>query len=95
LVMKGGPLRGGEMLSTAHITDIAPTLFYLLGIPVPAEMDGKVLLEAFQEEFAAAHPVHYRTADLPAYAESHAKAAYTAEESEKIQERLKGLGYID
>jgi predicted AlkP superfamily phosphohydrolase/phosphomutase len=95
LAMKGGPLRRGEAISTAHITDIAPTLFYLLGIPVPAVMDGKVLLEAFQDEFAAAHPVQYNTASLPAYTESHAETAYTAEESEKIQERLKGLGYID
>src|SRR5919198_2244879 len=95
LMMKGGPLRRGEALATAHITDIAPTLLYLLGVPVPAEMDGKVVLEAFQEEFAGAHPVHYCTAGLQAYAEPRPEAAYTAEESEKIEARLKGLGYID
>jgi predicted AlkP superfamily phosphohydrolase/phosphomutase len=95
LLMKGGPFRRGEVLSSADITDIAPTLLHLLGLPVPTTMDGRVLTEAFEAEFAMAAPVQYRQGIQLLDQGGHAEAAYTAEESETIQERLKGLGYID
>jgi predicted AlkP superfamily phosphohydrolase/phosphomutase len=95
LMMKGKPFRQGTTLSRAHITDVAPTLLYLLGIPVPTEMDGKVLSEAFQGEFVASHPIQYHQGGLLMHGNAAPDAAYTAEETEKIQERLKGLGYID
>jgi arylsulfatase A-like enzyme len=94
-MMKGKPFRQGAVLSRAHITDVAPTLLYLLGVPVPAEMDGQVLSEAFEGEFVASHPVQYHQGGLLMHGNAALDAAYTAEETEKIQERLKGLGYID
>ena len=95
LLMKGRPFRSSEAISKAHITDIAPTLFYLLGIPVPSKIDGRVLMEAFREEFSVAHSLQCSGDELSAYSRKGSDAAYTAAESEKIQERLKGLGYID
>jgi predicted AlkP superfamily phosphohydrolase/phosphomutase len=95
LLMKGTPFRAGVALSQAHITDVAPTLLHLLGLPVPLEMDGKVMLEAFREEFAALHPVQYQESELLAHATRPSEAVYTMLETAKIQERLKDLGYID
>jgi hypothetical protein len=94
-MMKGKPFRQGVRLPKAHITDVAPTLLYLLGIPVPVEMDGQVLSEAFEGAFVASHPVQYHQGGLLMHSNAPLDAAYTAEETEKIQERLKGLGYID
>ena len=95
LLMKGAPFRAGATLSQAHITDVAPTLLYLLGLPVPAEMDGKVMIEAFREEFVSLHPVQYQENDLLTHATRPSEAVYTMLETAKIQERLKDLGYID
>jgi hypothetical protein len=58
-------------------------------------MDGKVMLEAFREEFAALHPVQYQESELLAHATRPSEAVYTMLETAKIQERLKDLGYID
>ena len=38
-------------LKGAKVYDLAPTILYLLGISVPGEMDGNVLLELFIKEF--------------------------------------------
>jgi predicted AlkP superfamily phosphohydrolase/phosphomutase len=95
LLLKGEPFRTGTTLPQAHIADIAPTLLYLLGIPVPAEMDGRVLFEAFHEAFVASHPVEYRQGGWLAHERQPSGAVYSMAETEKIQERLKDLGYID
>jgi len=42
-VKKGVELR-------ASVYDVAPTALYVLGLPVPSYMDGRVLLEAFEEK---------------------------------------------
>jgi predicted AlkP superfamily phosphohydrolase/phosphomutase len=94
VLMKGGGFRKGTTLSKAQIIDMAPTLFYLLGLPIPSEMDGSVLFEAFEERFIASRPVQYESGKTVS-PEVHAGATYTEAESEKIRERLKGLGYID
>ena len=95
LLLKGAPFRAGLTLSQAHITDVAPTLLYLLGLPVPTEMDGKVMVDAFDEGFIASHPVEYQENALLMHASRPSAAVYTLQETAKIQERLKDLGYID
>jgi predicted AlkP superfamily phosphohydrolase/phosphomutase len=95
LLMQGAPFRAGVTLAQAHITDVAPTLLYLLGLPVPTEMDGKVRLEAFQDAFVALNPVRYQESGLLMPASRPSEAVYTMLETAKIQERLKDLGYID
>jgi hypothetical protein len=94
-LLRGAPFRTGITLPQAHITDVAPTLLYLLGIPVPAEMDGRVMIEAFQQEFVAANPVRYQEDGLLMQLNQSAEAVYSMAETVKIQERLKDLGYID
>jgi predicted AlkP superfamily phosphohydrolase/phosphomutase len=63
LFMAGEGVRPGFNLQGAAITDVAPTLLYLAGAPVPAGLDGQVLWDAFEEGFVAAHPVTYTAAD--------------------------------
>ncbi|HWO41242.1 MAG TPA: hypothetical protein VNO43_05510, partial [Candidatus Eisenbacteria bacterium] len=48
----GGPAQ-------ATILDLAPTILYLLGQPVPSDMDGRVLLELIDEDYRIRHPVQY------------------------------------
>ena len=63
VLMEGGPVKPGAALSGSHVLDVFPTLAYLLGMPVPEDAPGKVLLHALDPEFVRRHPV--RT--IPSY----------------------------
>lgn len=56
LAAAGPCFKPGAQLSGAHILDLAPTLLYLLGSPVPPSMEGRVLTELIAEDFLATHP---------------------------------------
>lgn len=47
LALYGAGVRKGERLGECNNLDIAPTLLTLLGLPIPVEMTGRVLSEAF------------------------------------------------
>jgi predicted AlkP superfamily phosphohydrolase/phosphomutase len=83
----------GKEIQNAHLIDIAPTILHLLGAPVPADMDGRVLTEVFQPEFLARHPV--RTGEASGTSGTDRPSGYTDEESAKVEERLQALGYVE
>ncbi len=51
LAIDGPDIRPGEHLG-ADLHDVAPTALAMLGLPVPEEMEGRVLHEAFEERAA-------------------------------------------
>jgi hypothetical protein len=51
--MAGEGVRRGLEIQGALITDVAPTVLYMAGCPVPTGLDGRVLLRAFDETFVA------------------------------------------
>ena len=71
----------------ADIIDLAPTFLWLLGQPVPAHMDGRVLTEFFTHK----HPIQIEVIDLTAVD----AFALTDEDEAQILESLKNLGYIE
>ena len=91
LFMAGGPVRRGFDLKEANIVDIAPTVLYLLGEPVPDDVDGRVLLEVLDPDYVSSNPV--RKAE--AAAATAPTAGYSREDEAIIEERLRGLGYIE
>lgn len=92
LLLKGAPFKVGQTLEGAQIIDMAPTILYLMGLPVPDDMDGKVLTEVLKEEYLARHPVVYRKADN---GDQTTEQTYSAEDVRKVEERLKSLGYLE
>jgi tetratricopeptide (TPR) repeat protein len=50
IVMNGPGIKKDELLFGASLLDITPTLLALYGMPVAEDMDGKVLMEAFDTE---------------------------------------------
>ena len=56
-------------------------------------MDGKVLTSAFRSDFLTAHPVQAGTAS--GTSETDRPSGYTEEESAKVEERLRALGYLE
>ncbi len=59
LVASGKHISRGKTIEGASIMDIAPTILYLMGQPVPRDMDGNVLIDIIDEDFKANNPVRY------------------------------------
>jgi predicted AlkP superfamily phosphohydrolase/phosphomutase len=92
LIMKGPGVRQDAVLEGAAIYDIAPTVLHSLGLPVPADMDGHVLSQAFEDAYLKAFPVVMVDPSTAKGAETF--GGYTEEGEKEIMERLEGLGYL-
>jgi predicted AlkP superfamily phosphohydrolase/phosphomutase len=92
-IAEGKNVKQGNVLEGAHIADIAPTILFALGYPIPDEMDGKVLFDIFTGDFLKGYPPKYVSLGEKTLIGSN-HVDYTAEESKEVEERLKGLGYL-
>jgi hypothetical protein len=57
LVMMGDGVRLGGIVPTARAPDVAPTVCYLLDLPVAQYMDGSVVVDLIDPGFLADHPL--------------------------------------
>ncbi|QDT74107.1 alkaline phosphatase family protein [Lacipirellula limnantheis] len=89
---EGPEVIAGKAISGARIIDMAPTILHLLGVPTPADMDGRALIEVLEGE--AASPLEIGAA-AGVVAEPDEAGTYTEEDKVVINERLRALGYID
>jgi predicted AlkP superfamily phosphohydrolase/phosphomutase len=85
----------GQTVEGARIVDLAPTILHLMGLPVPEDMDGRVLTEAL----TTSRPVEYGPAGATdAFREGSGRpdleAGLSAEETAEVEERLRALGYL-
>lgn len=55
----GDGIREGGTIRGASVLDVAPTLLYLMGLPVARDMEGRVLTEILDERFARENPVTF------------------------------------
>jgi len=90
LILAGAGVRPGTHLEGAKIVDLAPTLLHAMGVDVPAEIDGRVLAEAFEESSPLARPVVRSTAQV--YKEQPSDESPEGDMAE-MQEKLRGWGY--
>jgi predicted AlkP superfamily phosphohydrolase/phosphomutase len=94
LIAAGPPFRPGSAPENANLLDVAPTVLHLLGVPVPGDMDGRVLTEILDPAFAPVPAAVSNGAGATPGAEEPVTVAYTEEEDEAIQQRLADLGYL-
>ncbi len=92
LFMRGSGLKQGSTIMNGNIIDIAPTILYLLGLPVAPDMDGTVLRDSFEKEFLERTPI--QTGDFTAHSVA-ASEVYTKDEEEELKAHLKSLGYFE
>ena len=93
LVARAPALKTGAEIENPHLIDLAPTILHLLGVSVPEDMDGSVLVDAFRPEFLSEHPV--RSGAASGTSGGDRASGYTDEESAKVEERLQALGYLE
>jgi predicted AlkP superfamily phosphohydrolase/phosphomutase len=92
--IKGEGVKRGVEINSAKIIDLAPTVLYMLGVPVPDDMDGRVLKEVFEEEYIKRKPIQFEKTAAESYTKLK-QDVYTGAETDEIAKRLKSLGYIE
>ena len=64
---KGPGIRKGVNIKGAMIYDLAPTILHIFGIPIPQDIDGRVLKEMFEEDSTlASREITYQQTDAKA-----------------------------
>jgi predicted AlkP superfamily phosphohydrolase/phosphomutase len=86
-------IKRGEIAQGARIIDIAPTVLYLMGIPIPEDMDGRVLTEIFDETYLIDHPVQWQRQSKVEEGRLLG-GAYSDGEADEVRRRLEELGYL-
>lgn len=89
----GPKIRGGAATPNANITDLAPTILYLLDREIPADMDGRVLTEVLDPSLVASRPVRKGAGGDDSG--SGAAQEYSEEEEAEVMQRLRDLGYLN
>jgi predicted AlkP superfamily phosphohydrolase/phosphomutase len=89
----GPHVRRGLRIEGATMVDVAPTILYDMGLPVPANMDGRVLTEALDPDYVAANPIRHESP--LAGTDRSREEGYSAGEQAEIAGRLAALGYIE
>jgi predicted AlkP superfamily phosphohydrolase/phosphomutase len=93
LVAAGEYVKKSSTITGARIIDLAPTILYMMGLPIPDDMDGVILTDLFEEEFLGSNiPVTTRTSEVT---DKDLDYRDQAGDKETILERLRGLGYVD
>jgi len=89
----GSDVTPGTMVEDASVVDVAPTVLYGAGEPVPTAADGRVLEEIFASDITADRDaVATRTY---ATATPEADTADVDEDFDGVEDRLRGLGYLE
>jgi arylsulfatase A-like enzyme len=91
-VAAGPDIRQGAKVREARIVDVAPTVLYALGLPIPDDMDGRPLLDIFEPDYRATHPVRYAQAEQ--LTQTPEEPGYDEEDAAEMERRLRGLGYV-
>jgi predicted AlkP superfamily phosphohydrolase/phosphomutase len=89
LLMHGRGILPGDW-GQANLMDITPTVLHLLGIPVPDDMDGRVLQKALSsdlQQITYAHVQPENPLDTPS-------SDYTPQEEAEMLQHLQDLGYL-
>lgn len=95
IIISGKHILRNKKITTATIYDIAPTILYYMGFPVPKDMDGKVLVEAIKEDYIKRNPIRYIDTYETFKDKTIQKPIRSLFDEERIKEKMRSLGYIN
>lgn len=97
-IAKGREILKNKSILPANIIDIFPTVLYCLGLDIPGNVDGKVITNMFNVDYLSATPIKYLDRNCNIKGQDNVLSTvqtYDDSESKQIEDRLKGLGYIE
>ena len=92
LIVKGYNIKKRATIDSVHITDIAPTILSTLNVPVPDDMDGRVLTDVFYDKSLLTSDLSKETDILKG---EDISPTLSANEEDKIRQQLVRLGYLE
>jgi predicted AlkP superfamily phosphohydrolase/phosphomutase len=97
IFMARGPrIRQGLSLPALSITDVAPTLLYSLGLPIPSDLEGRPAAQIFEAASLQHHPIRVGGPTYVPEAFPQGRELPEDQEGEaQVLERLKNLGYVE
>ena len=93
-ILSGPDVKANVRIPNASLIDIAPTILHLMGEPIPEDMDGKVIEEALTLKYMMSNPITF-TSSEDSDIKTTQDDVYSEKDTKKIEEKLKGLGYIE
>jgi tetratricopeptide (TPR) repeat protein/predicted AlkP superfamily phosphohydrolase/phosphomutase len=94
LIACGKFIKKNVHIKEGRVVDLLPTILTLYGLPVGADMDGRVLKEMILPEFLRDHPIQYVNTYENEVRLAGAETPIESEMDSDIREKLLALGYI-
>ena len=91
LICKGPGLNSTTFEALPTVCDLVPTIMHAAGLPVPDNLDGRVISGVFTGEVLSEHPVQQTTGSSQSSGEG---VTLSPEEERLVEEKLRGLGYL-
>lgn len=92
-IARGKEIEAGSQGFDAHVVDVTPTILSIMGVPLPNDLDGRVLDEAVRSAHAGPESALPPIGVLP---ERPVATDWESQEDEQaVMERLKQLGYLE
>jgi len=92
----GGPgVKSGEHPEPYSILDIAPTMLFCLGLPIPKEFEGKITAAAWEQSYLQAHRVGIDNTSGTFLTPEPGDSPFSEEEQKAIWAHLQSLGYVE
>jgi predicted AlkP superfamily phosphohydrolase/phosphomutase len=96
IFLAGGPgIRAGAQIESRRIVDVAPTLLYATGLPVPEDFEGSVPNDFFTAEHLRDFPIKPGAPTRPVEDGYTKSEEMSEDEKAKIIDQLKMLGYME
>lgn len=108
ILIAGGPgIEQQQLDEPLAMVDVGPTLLHLLGLPIPEDLEGRVVTELFEPAALQHRPVRFGPPTVPPHSaatQSHRpepspptaeQAALSEAEEEQLAMRLRALGYLE
>jgi len=91
MIVHGKPIRTNqENKQPYELVDLAPTIYYLMGLPIPVDVDGNVIKEMLEDDFLSTNKI---TETDPIQKEENL-LPWQDDDEQEVAQRLRDLGYL-
>ncbi|MFP8952841.1 alkaline phosphatase family protein [Natrialbaceae archaeon A-arb3/5] len=91
MLCRGPTIDAGVTLEDASVVDVAPTVLHGCNQPVPSNVDGRALFEAFRDGSLPSR----RNVEYDDVARENGEDEASEDDFDEVTDRLKGLGYLE